>query len=172
MKIILAMAISANGIIATDSGSEEFLSDDNWLQFVKITNKIGCFIWGRKTYEAVIQWPKSYFEELKDVKKIIVSKTNIQLKDGFILVHSPEEAIQKLEADGFKEIIITGGATLNSEFAKRKLIDGVILYVNPVILGSGIPLFSKANFDFKLKLVNMEKIGTEIVELKYEVLKN
>jgi dihydrofolate reductase len=53
MKVILTMAVSANGIIATKDGSEDFLSHDNWIQFVKLANKIGCFIWGRKTYEAV-----------------------------------------------------------------------------------------------------------------------
>jgi hypothetical protein len=56
MKIILTMAASANGIIATKTGSEDFLSHDNWIQFANLAKKVGCFMWGRKTYKAVMKW--------------------------------------------------------------------------------------------------------------------
>src|SRR5689334_260684 len=118
MKIILTMAISANGIIATKQGNEDFLSHTNWLQFVKLANQIGCFIWGRKTYEEVIRWPKSYFADLAKVKKVIISRARISLADGFTHASSPEAALELLKSEGFDEAIITGGATINSEFAK------------------------------------------------------
>src|SRR3989344_1568659 len=119
MNIILTMAVSANGIIASKSGSEDFLSHTNWIQFVSLAKRIGCFIWGRKTYEA----------------------------------------------------IITGGSTLNSEFAKRGLINEVIFDVNPSILGEGIPVFSLSDFELKLELMKVEKIDAGIVELHYRVKK-
>src|SRR3989344_2864048 len=116
VKIILTMAISANGIIASKTGSEDFLSHTNWLQFVKLAKRVGCFMWGRKTYEAVIKWEGDYLKDLESVKKIIISGSNIDLNEGFELAHSPEEAIGLLENEGFTEAIITGGATINSEF--------------------------------------------------------
>jgi len=114
MKVILSMAISANGIIATKEGSEDFLSHGNWIQFIKLVNKVRCFIWGRKTYEAVIKWEGDYLNDLKGAKKVVISNSDLKLKEGFILAHSPEEALQKLENEGFKEIILTGGAVNNS----------------------------------------------------------
>jgi dihydrofolate reductase len=171
MKIILSMAISANGIIASKTGSEEFLSHANWIQFVNLSKRIGCFIWGRKTYEAVMKWDDSYLKDLENLKKIIISSSSIELKEGFELVHSPEEAVDKLEKEGFQEAIITGGATLNSEFAQRGLIDEVIFDVNPSILGEGIPVFQPKDFELKLKLIDVEKINDEIVELRYKVKK-
>lgn len=171
MKVILTMAISANGIIATKEGSEDFLSHENWIQFVKLAHKIGCFIWGRKTYDAVSKWEGNYLNDLKDVRKIIISRSPIQLMNGFTLANSPEEALKKIESEGFKEAIITGGSTINSEFAKRDLIDEIILDVNPSILGKGMPVFAPQDFQLKLELINVKKVGMEIVEIKYKVSK-
>ena len=171
MKVILTMAISANGIIATKNGSEDFLSHANWVQFVKLAKRVGCFIWGRKTYEAVIKWEGDYLKDLEGVKKIIISGSNIDLKEGFELAHSPEEALGVLENEGFKEAIITGGATINSEFAKRGLIDEVIFDVNPSISGNGIPVFQPEDFELKLEFIDAEKISDGIVELRYMVKK-
>lgn len=172
MKVILSMAVSANGIIAAKEGSEDFLSNDNWTQFVKLAHKIGCFIWGRKTYDAVSKWEGDYLSDLKDVRKIIISRSAVELMEGFTLANSPEDALRRLEADGFKQALITGGSKLNSEFAKRGLIDEVIFDINPYILGEGIPIFAPDNFEMKLELLGVEKVGQELVELRYKVKKS
>ena len=171
MKVILTMAMSANGMIASKNGSEDFLSHTNWLQFVKLASEVGCFIWGRKTYEAVIKWEDDYLNALKGVKKIILSQSEMELQEGFVLKHSPEEALHYLENKGFQEAIITGGASINSEFAKRSLIDEIILDVNPSVLGEGIPVFNPTDFELSLELVSAEKINDGIVELRYKVRK-
>lgn len=171
MKVILSMAVSANGIIATKTGSEDFLSHGNWLQFVKLVNKVGCFIWGRKTYDAVTKWEGDYLNDLKDAKKVIVSHSDIELKEGFTLAHSPEEALELLSKVGFREVILTGGATNNSEFAKRGLIDEVIFDLNPVIMGDGIPVLAPSDFELKLKLLSFETVVDDILEVRYQVIK-
>lgn len=171
MKIILTMAVTVNGIIATNSGSEDFLSHDNWIQFVKLAKRVGCFIWGRKTYDAVIKWEGDYLRDLDGVKKIIISQSQPELKEGFTLANSPEEAVAQLEKEGFTEAIITGGSTINSEFAKRNLIDEVIFDVNSVILGEGVPVFKPENFSMILKLIEATKVSDDVFELRYEVQK-
>lgn len=171
MKVILSMAISANGIIATKEGSEDFLPHDNWIRFVNLANKIGCFIYGRKTYEAVIKWEGDYLSELKEIRKVIISRSPIKLRSGFTLANSPKEALKLLESEGFNEVILSGGSTINSEFAKRGLINEVIFDVNPSILGEGIPVFAPEDFEMKLELVSFERIGKDIVELRYKVIK-
>lgn len=171
MKVILTMAISANGIIATKTGSEDFLSHDNWLQFVKLAKKVGCFIWGRKTYEAVLKWEGDHLKELEAVKKIIISRSNLKLIKGFELANSPEEALTKLKEYGYKEAIVTGGSTINSAFAKASLIDEVIFDVNPSILGEGIPIFAPDSFELSMELIGVERVGNNLVELHYKVIK-
>ncbi|MBN2100398.1 dihydrofolate reductase family protein [Candidatus Dojkabacteria bacterium] len=171
MKVTLTMAISANGMIATPSGNEDFLPHANWIQFVQLVKKVGCFIWGRKTYEEVLKWEGDYLSDLEGARKIVVSHNNIKLEHGFELAKSPKHALEILESEGFEEAIITGGSKLNSSFAKENLIDKVILDVNSTILGEGIPVFSQSQFELRLKLTNVEKITEKIVELTYDVLK-
>src|SRR3989344_1004123 len=167
MKVILTMAVSVNGIIATKDGSEDFLSNENWQQFIKLAKHTGGFVWGRKTYENVVTWDKSYLEPLKGIKKVILSKSDIALHDGFTLAHSPEEALDIFTKEGFKEVIITGGATINSEFAKRGLIDEVILDVNPSIIGESVSIFAPKDFQMKLKFLNAEPLNDDIIKLRY-----
>lgn len=162
------MAITANGIIAAKDG-DDFLPIENWIQFVKLARKVGCFIWGRKTYDNVITWEGNHLGDLRDVVKVIISHFPLELKEDFMLANSPEGALNILDGKGFKEVIITGGATINSEFAKRGLIDEVILDVNPVILGKGIPVFSPEDFEMGLELLKTEKVNKDIIELRYKV---
>lgn len=165
------MAISLNGIIAGEDGNEDFLSHDNWIEFSAFSNKIGCLIWGRKTYQSVITWDKSYLDVMANVKKVILSHdTSLKLKEGFQLATSPQEALEILRKDGFKEAILTGGSTNNSTFAKAGLINEVIVDVEPAIVGKGISLFKPEDFLLRLELLNTKQLKSGILQLHYKVL--
>ncbi|EKD99598.1 MAG: Bifunctional deaminase-reductase protein [uncultured bacterium] len=170
MKVILTMAITANGIIATKAGSEDFFSDEVWSWFVKQTKGTGCYICGRKTYEAMVGWEGEYLNDLDGIKKLVISGSNPVLREGFELTNSPKEALSKLEAEGFKEVTISG-ASVNSSFVKASLVDEVIFAVSPVVLGEGIPVFSPDEFQLSMELMGVEKIDGGIVQLHYKVLK-
>jgi dihydrofolate reductase len=165
------MAVSANGIIATKDGGEDFLSDTTWKCFAKRANEIGCTIWGRKTYEAVLKYDQHYLDDIKNVRKVVVSRSGLEMRVGYSLVKSPESALELLGSEGFNEILISGGSTLNAEFAKQNLIDEIILDVNPIVLGNGIPVFSGSDFEMRLNLKSAKIIEGGNLELVYEVLK-
>ncbi|WKZ25771.1 MAG: dihydrofolate reductase [bacterium] len=172
MKITLWMAISLNGIIATDDYKEDFLSHENWDEFVSAVQKSGCLIWGRKTYELIKEWPKSYLKPLKNISKVIISSDDkFQLNDGFILANSPEHAIEILAEKGFSEAILTGGSTNNSVFAEKNMIDEIILNIEGVIIGNGISLFKPSDFQLKLKLLSTTRIFENIIQVHYKVEK-
>jgi dihydrofolate reductase len=170
MKVILSMSVSLNGFIATKEGSESFLADISWMRFVKLAHGIGCFVWGKKTYDILKSWGGDYLKELDGVKIVVVSHSPDEKDKRVIWASSPEEAISKLEQEGFKEMIITGGSTINSEFAKKGLIDEIRLKINPAVLGEGIPVFAPVDFVLKLKYKGAEEIGEEVVEIVYEVV--
>jgi dihydrofolate reductase len=168
MKIILFMAMSLNGIIAKENGSEDFLSDINWITFEKMVKKVKCIIIGRKTYEAVMKWSNYNYDSINGLNKIIVSKSNnIKLgKDSFV-VSSPKEAIKLANSMGFKEIILTGGSKLNTSFIQEDLIDEIILNIDAVLIGKGIKLFFEEDFEKKLKLESSKKLSENIIQLHY-----
>jgi len=162
--------MSLNGIIARENNKEDFISHDSWQEWLKWVRESGCVIWGRKTHEVVRGWDKQYLEDLKGVKVVVVStKKDYEVGEKFELAGSPEEALEKLTKDGFESVVVTGGATLNSSFAKAGLIDEVVLNVEPVAIGKGIPLFSPDVFDLKLKLLESKKLNEDVVQLRYEV---
>lgn len=170
MKVILFMAISLNGIVARENNEEDFLSNDNWGTFVELAYKTGCIIWGRKTCEVVQSWDKKYSESLSDVKKVVVTTDkDILLDEGYIKADSPRSAIDILTKRGFSEVILSGGSKLNSSFAKMNLINEIILNIDPVIIGKGIPLFDSEEFDLKLSLLKSKRIARDTVQLRYRV---
>ena len=172
MKVILCMVISANGIIAGENNEEEFISDDSWHAWLEVLRQHGCVIWGRKTHQVVKAWPKGYFNDLKKIKVIVVSSNpNYEVGQGFELVNSPEAALKILEKHGFKSVVLTGGSTLNSSFAKQGLIDEVILNIESVIVGKGIPLFKPEVFDLKLELIEMKSSKGKTVQLHYKAVR-
>jgi len=66
-------------------------------------------------------------------------------------------------------VVLTGGSTLNSSFAKENLIDEIIFNVEPFVLGKGISVFRSDKFEFKLKLKGVKQLKNNIVQLHYLV---
>jgi len=173
MKVTLWMAMSVNGIIARENNEEDFISHDNWLAWLEAmrADSVRNIIWGRKTHEIVKTWPKEYFDDLKGTRVLIVSSNpNYDVGDGFELVATPREALERLEKDGVKEVLVTGGSTINSSFAKLGLINEVVLNIEPVIVGKGIPLFSPDLFDMKLELIEMKPSKGKTIQLRFKVI--
>lgn len=173
MKVILFMTISLNGVIARENNEEDFISHRNWLAFVELANKTGCIIWGRKTHEIVGKWGKEYWTKIEKIKKVIISTDkNIKLEENCISASSPEESLKKLSSQGFNNVILSGGGNLNSSFVKKNLIDEIVLNIEPVLIGAGIPVFKLERFeDVRLELIEMKKLEENITQLHYKVLK-
>ena len=172
MKVILRMVTSLNGIIARKKNEEDFISHDSWLVWLAGARTSGCVIYGRKTYEIIKTWGQEYLDDLKGINVIIVSTNkNFKVGEGFDLVHSPKEAVEKAKSLDVKSVVVTGGSKMNSSFAKSDLIDEVILNVEPVIIGEGIPIFNPSFFDLKLELLSMAQSKGKTIQLHYKVLK-
>lgn len=173
MKVVLYMAMSPNGLIAREDGNEDFLSHLNWETFISLAKETGNFIYGRKTYESVLNWGNSYIENLDEIKtKIVVSKNLAEPpKNGFLVARSPEEALEILKKEGYSEALLTGGSTNNSIFAKKGLIDEIIINIEPKILGKGIPIFKDEDFEIKLKTKQIKQLDQGILQVHYIVEK-
>lgn len=173
MKTILYMAMSVNGYIARANGDEDFLSHKNWEAFSEIAKECGCFVIGRKTYEAVQGWGEKYsFDTIEARAKVVVTKNkDFKADEKYTVADSPADALAKLKALGFEKVLVTGGATINSAFMQAGLIDEIFLNVEPFVLGQGVPLFSEEEFAFKLNFLGTREIGDGIIQLRYQVEK-
>jgi dihydrofolate reductase len=166
------MAMSLNGMIASKNGNEDFLSDANWKSFGELAKKHGCFIIGRKTYEAAQKWLDYNFNDIEARLKIVVSNDkNLKLDVPFSGANSPKDAIEKAIAMNFESAILTGGSTINSAFITENLIDEVMINIEPAIVGSGIPLFAESEFEKRLSLIESVRIANDILQVRYKVNK-
>ena len=79
----------------------------------------------------------------------------------------PEEIV-KLKQQPGKDMVIYGSGSLVSAFANLGLIDEYRFIVNPVVLGSGKPLFKGFKDRFSLKLLEARTLGSKNVLLSYQ----
>ncbi len=172
MKVILFMAMTLNGVIARENDKEDFLSDRNWKEFCKLAKNAGCFVVGRRTYEVVKSLYKDYnFDDVEADRIIVTKNTKFRLPVGYMLSRSPKDALKKARLKGHKEMILTGGSTLNSAFIKSGLVDEIILDIEPAILGKGIKVFAESDFYKRLRLLNAKRLPEGIIQLRYKVIR-
>jgi len=169
MKVILYMAISANGIIAKSDDDTSWIYQEEWNSYSLAVREAGCLVVGRRTYHILTKQPE--FAEFKDVKLVAVSKDDFEtLSPNHLVAHTPKEALELL--NDFDEVIVAGGGTLNASFMAENLVDEIYLDIEPIAFGEGIPLFKGQNFEQKLKLIGQKKISENEIQIHYEVVKN
>jgi dihydrofolate reductase len=168
MKVILYMAISANGMVAKTDDDTSWVSKDEWDSFSLTVRTAGCLIVGHRTYNILTKQPE--FAEFKDIKLVVVSQEDfVTLTPDHLIAHSPKEALEILK--DFKEAVVAGGGALNASFMEENLVDEIFLDIEPIILGQGIPLFRDKDFERNLKLIGNKNISENEIQLHYQVLK-
>lgn len=167
MQVILYMAITANGLIAREDDSVDWLSPQSWASYKKILQDTGCAVIGRRTYELM-----SLEEFVKDCLYVVLTSKPFKSQNpNIIFTHqSPREILRFLEDKGLHTVCVAGGGRVNSAFIKAGLIDELYLDVEPIILGQGISLFWPDNFEFNLQLVGVDKLNNTL-RLHYKVKK-
>ena len=82
-----------------------------------------------------------------------------------------KEHIQKLKQQPGKCIVIFGSPSASHSLMQHNLIDEYWLFVNPILLGSGIPLFKNIAGRVNLKLIESKKKLSGVVMLHYKLSK-
>ena len=67
-----------------------------------------------------------------------------------------------------KDIWLIGGGQINSNLLNHQLIDEMQIFVMPVVLGAGIPLFHSLATETTQNLVETKSYSSGVVLLKYQ----
>jgi len=163
------MAVTVNGMIAKSNGNVDFVSKANWRLFIREARLAGNMVMGRRTYDGMKR--AGELKRFRGVRIIVVTSKPRRSTDPNVLFTSlkPLGIVKLLEKEGFKEALVTGGGILNASFMKSGVIDDLFLYVEPVVIGSGIGLFSREGFDTRLRLAGAKKMPGEAILLHYRV---
>ncbi len=166
MKVTLMMAITLDGRIGKSPDHfPDWTGKADKKLFVALTKRAGALIMGSKTFDTI-------GKPLPGRKNVIMSRNKTRKSEWDNLVFtdaSPRDILKNLETEGFSEVILAGGALVNSLFAEEKLIDEIIVTISPQIFGVGMSLFAE-EISMKLKLRTMEKLDRHRVCLTYGVV--
>ena len=166
-KIIASMHISLDGFVARENGGMDWIKfDDTMFDFVgTITEQADAALYGRVTYEMMDSyWPTAgdqpnaskhdieHSEWYNRVEKIVISVSMRDKKTPRTTIISEQipGEIQKLKGKEGKDILIFGSPHVIHTLVPHNLIDEFWLFVNPVLLGKGIPLFAGIREDILL----------------------
>ena len=95
-------------------------------------------------------------------------ETEVEPKEPTVTVtdSSPQELVAELE-DRYRRAWLMGGGELASSFQRAGLITEYRIFLVPVLLGEGVPLFGDAGGTGRLSLTDTVSYESGIVELRY-----
>lgn len=187
-KVISFMHISLDGFVAGPNGEMDWIKADQEL-FDYVHKRIGggdTALYGRVTYQMMENYwstagdkpaaTKHDIEHSKwygKVHKVVLSKTMKEtgLANTKIISDNLSDRINEIKlspSGGSKEILHFGSPTATHSFIQHDLVDGYWLFVNPIILGQGIPLFAGITDKLKL-LTTTRQFACGVTELNYAV---
>ncbi len=171
MRVTCMLNTSINGLIARLDGQEDFLCHDNWLDFLSAAKDANNFVIGRNTFDVVARLYEGFgFDDVQAAHKVIVTRNaDWCAPEGYIVVNSPQAAIDYLRGKHMEQLLLVGGAGLNTSFAQAGLIDELVITLEPVVLGNGINLFAPRNFDLPLRHIKTEVVSNGRTRLAYAV---
>jgi len=185
-KIISFMHISLDGFVAGPNGEMDWIKvDEEIFDYVeKRISESDTALYGRVTYQMMESyWPTAadkptatrhdieHSKWYKKVHKVVLSKTmaDADLTNTTIISDKLSDRINEIKQQTGKDIRLFGSPTATHSLIQLNLIDGYWLFVNPIILGRGIPLFVDIKDKIKLKLLTTRQFTCGVTELNYTV---
>lgn len=180
------MHISLDGFVAGPNGEMDWIKVDEEI-FNYAGKRIGegdAALYGRVTYEMMENyWPGAgdkpnasrhdieHSKWYNKVRKIVLSKTmkDAGLVNTTIISSNLADNINEIKQQPGNDILIFGSPAATHALMQLNLIDGYWLFVNPVILGQGIPLFTDIKNKIKLQLLTTRQFTCGVTELNYIV---
>lgn len=178
------MHVSLDGFVAGPNGEMDWIKFDEELfdHVGAMTNEADTALYGRKTFELMHNyWPTADLKPnaskhdieharwYKDSLKIVVSATmnNSGLNKTKVIGDNLAENIKQLKQESGKNIMVFGSASVTHFLFNEDLVDELWLFVNPVVIGSGIPLFKGVDHAVNLKFTGCKQFSCGVAGLHY-----
>ncbi len=154
-KIILNLAISLDGYIASDDGGFDWIVGDgdskldtkNKWDYSEFLEDIDVVVMGKNCYD------QNFYNDFKDKKVYVATSKDIKNHENIHFINGDiVKTIEEERKNEGKDIFLFGGGGLVDNFIKADIIDEYIIGIIPTILGKGRPLFLGNNPQINLHL--------------------
>jgi dihydrofolate reductase len=183
-NLIFFMHTSLDGFVAGLNGEMDWINlDESLFDFVgTMTDQADAALYGRVTYEMMQSyWPrageepnatkhdKEHSKWYNKVSKVVLSRTMQEtgLHNTKVISDQLSDNINKRKQQEGKNIIIFGSPSASQSLLNEGLVDEFWLFVNPIILGHGMPLFKDITGTTKLKFVESKTFACGVIALHY-----
>jgi dihydrofolate reductase len=183
-KVIFLMHVSLDGLVAGPNGEIDWIAynDDVSADVFRLHATTDTAIYGRITYEMMANyWPtvlsnpdsdpldRPHAVWLETAAKVVAARSPLKVEwEGTVVIGADIAAeMAALKAQPGKDMWLLGSPTLAQTFMRLDLIDEYGLYVNPVMLGRGKPLFAGMETPRRLSLVESKSFKNGVVSLRY-----
>jgi dihydrofolate reductase len=180
-SLIYSMSVSLDGFIAGPDGEIDWGAPDEELHRFhnERVREIGTQLCGRRLYEVMLFWetvdanpsaPEHVLEFAriwKALPKTVFSTTLTTVEGNWRLATGDIAAeVAELKRQPGKDIAV-GGAGLAAACIELGLVDEYQLFICPVVLGGGTPLFPPVSERIELELVETRTFASRVVYARY-----
>lgn len=187
-KIIVSVNVTLDGYMAGPNCELDW-HFNSWNEemahsITEQLSKADTILLGRVTYKGMAKhWTSTpvglltprrdldFADMLNHYPKIVFSKTltSVTWNNSKILKGNIAKEVIKLKQQAGKDMIIYGSGQLVASLTKMGLIDEYRIWVHPVVLGDGKPLFKEVEQKLNLSLYKTQAFSSGVVILYYEV---
>lgn len=176
------MHTSLDGFVAGPKGEMNWIYvDEEIFDFGgKFYNNAGSALYGRVTYDMMEgYWPTAadkpsaskhdieHSAWYKKVDKIVLSRTLTSKPGVKVIADNISEEISKIKNAGGQDIVIFGSPSTTHSLMQHNLVDEYWIFLNPILVGKGTPLFKNINQIQELKLNSSKTFSSGVIALHY-----
>ena len=188
-KLVVSMNLSLDGFMSGPNAELDWhfetWNEEMSERLLGQLEKSDTLLLGRVTYEAMaVYWSAKPMEnnfprqdqaiadKMNRHTKVVFSKTTrtVRWHNTRFACSKMEDEISYLRQQKGKDMLLFGSGTLVSSFIQSDLVDEYQLWIHPVILGRGRPLFKNAQRRINLRLTDSVLFTSGVIGLNYEVL--
>lgn len=169
-------AATLDGFIADPHDSLDWLfvqdqDEQGPLNYDEFIARIGAIVMGATTYEWILRHNAETGESWAyDMPAWVMTHRELPGLDGADVRFAQGDVValhaELAAAAGDKDVWVVGGGDLAGQFAEAGLLDDLIVYLAPVTLGAGRPIFPR-RFDLKLVEVHQNRA---FIAARYDVV--
>ena len=185
-RIVASVNMSLDGFVAGPDGELDW-HPDYWTagmaeRLCLQLSQADTILLGRNTYTAMAAyWPRinnnlcypredlAFAGMMNDYEKVVVSKTLKKPKwlNSVTLRGNLHDRLWELKNRPGRDIIVFGSITLLRYLLENGLVEELLFWLHPVVLGEGLTLFDSGKFE--LNLISQYRFSSEVVLFCYEV---
>ena len=168
-QITLKLALSIDGKIALPSGESKWITGEDARRHVHLQRaRSDMILVGRGTYLADQPQLDVRLPGLEDQSPRRALLTRGEAVDGWEALHSPRDVYRLHDVN---DLLVEGGSSTATAFLTEDLVDRILIYRAPIIVGEGkssfgyVGLDAIANAHGRWKLVDEQRLGVDRLEV-------